>query len=131
VGTVHCFVNRSTQEHMSLPGGSSKRALRVALFMATFAGTERTLTFLQGGQPSTWNYLTGGAVASAVFGFAAGQLRRGMLVGAVLSLVGLPLYTAMVDGSLDRLADFLARKMAPAPPTSSEEAGDAPDGPRS
>ena len=107
---------------MASPAGNSsgRRVLRVALYMSTFAGTERALTWLQGGKPSTWNYLTGGAVASGVFGFAAGQLRRGLLVGSLLALLGLPLYTVMVDGSLDKAAEELASKLSP-PGTPAED----------
>jgi len=95
---------------------NARRLGRAGALFVTFAGLERGITLARGGKAEAWNFLSAGALTSGVFGFASGQLRRGMLIGGILSLVGLPVYMVVVSGGLDKAADRLATALVGADP---------------
>jgi len=43
-----------------------------------------------------YNYLTVGTGTSTLFGFAAGQTRRAVIIGGAVSIITLPLYLAFI-----------------------------------
>lgn len=86
----------------------NKRLLRAGALFVTFAGVERAITMARGGKAESWNFLTAGALTSGLFGFASGQLRRGLLIGGFLSLAGLPVYLVVTGDGIDAAAERLA-----------------------